>query len=414
MPNLLERIGGFFAPYYPGLLGAIAILVIGWIVALLISGVIRKAIRRTNLGARLSRLLYGDAQPRQADAERWIARAIFYLIMLFVLVAFFQALGLTIASNPLGVFLTTVFGYATHLLGAIVLLIIAWIIATALKFLVVRTLGARNIDDRLGGLFATRIQEGQFSIAQTFGEIVYWLIFLLFLPAILGTLGLEGILVPIQGMLNKLLAALPNIFAAFILLSISWILARILQRLGTNLLTGIGFNSITARLGLTKEKAEVSQTPAEIVGYLILVSIMLFASIEASRLLGFELLADLLTQFTVFIGRVVLGLVIFALGLYLAKVVYGVVLASNTTHARLLATAARVSILVLAGAMALRQIGVANEIINLAFGLLLGAIAVAVALAFGLGGRETAGRIVEEWRQSIKARSVAQPPKDEI
>ena len=408
MQPYIDRIGNLFAPYIPGLLGALAILVIGWIIALLISGIVRKAIRRTNLGARLSRLLYGEEAPRQAEAETWIARVVFYLIMLFVLVAFFQALGLTIASNPLGQFLTQVFGYATRLLGAVVLLLIAWILATALRFIVVRALGARNIEDRLGGLLATRI-EGGFSLAQTFGEVVYWLIFLLFLPAILGTLGLEGILVPVQGMLNKLLNALPNIFAAILLLVISWLIARILQRLVTSMLTGAGFNTILVRLGLIKETVEARQTPAETVGYLVMVSIMLFASIEASRLLGFELLAGMITQFTIFVGRVILGLFIFALGLYLANLAHRVILSGGSSQADLLASAARVSILILAGAMALRQIGVANEIINLAFGLLLGAVAVAAALAFGLGGRETAARIVEEWRQSIKTRGIIRP-----
>jgi hypothetical protein len=69
-----------------------------------------------------------------------------------------------------------------------------------------------------------------------------------------------------------------------------------------------------------------------------------------------------------------------------------------------LALAARVSIIVLAGAMALRQMGLAEDIINLAFGLLLGSVAVAVALAFGLGSREVAGREVSEWVQSLKSK----------
>jgi hypothetical protein len=76
--------------------------------------------------------------------------------------------------------------------------------------------------------------------------------------------------------------------------------------------------------------------------------------------------------------------------------------ASGVAQAGLLALATRVSILVLAGAMALRQMGLASEIINMAFGLLLGAIAVAVALAFGLGGREAAARELEEWLRSVK------------
>lgn len=77
--------------------------------------------------------------------------------------------------------------------------------------------------------------------------------------------------------------------------------------------------------------------------------------------------------------------------------------ASRAAQARLLALAARVAVLVLAGAMALRQMGLANEIVNLAFGLLLGAIAVASALAFGLGGREIAARELQNWLKSARS-----------
>jgi hypothetical protein len=131
---------------------------------------------------------------------------------------------------------------------------------------------------------------------------------------------------------------------------------------------------------------------------------MLFATIEALRELGFVLLADLIVRFTVFAGEVILGLIIFGIGLYLANVAYGTVQASGVAQAGLLALAARVSILVLAGAMALRQMGLANEIITVGFGLLLGAIAVAAALAFGLGAREIAARELADWIQSIKSK----------
>ena len=128
------------------------------------------------------------------------------------------------------------------------------------------------------------------------------------------------------------------------------------------------------------------------------------AAIEAARELGFNLLADLIARFTVFTGQVVLGLIIFGIGLFLANLAASTVRASGANQAGLLALAARVSIIVLAGAMALRQMGLADDIINLAFGLLLGSIAVAVALAFGLGAREIAARELGEWVQSIKSR----------
>ncbi len=110
-----------------------------------------------------------------------------------------------------------------------------------------------------------------------------------------------------------------------------------------------------------------------------------------------------MSQFLVFGGRVVLGLVILGVGMYLAGVAYNTVSASSASQARIMANGARLAILILTGAMALREMGLANEIINLAFGMTVGAIAVAIALAFGLGGRDVAARQVEEWREQISS-----------
>jgi hypothetical protein len=189
-----------------------------------------------------------------------------------------------------------------------------------------------------------------------------------------------------------------------LILIIAYAVGRVLAGMVSNLLAGIGFNTIFARLGLGREPAPGERTPAEVAGYLVLVGIMLFATIEALRELGFVLLADLVMRFTIFAGDVVLGLIIFGIGLFLAHLASSTVLSSGANQAGLLALAARVSIIVLAGAMALRQMGLAEDIINLAFGLLLGSVAVAVALAFGLGSREVAGREVSEWVQSLKSK----------
>jgi hypothetical protein len=113
-------------------------------------------------------------------------------------------------------------------------------------------------------------------------------------------------------------------------------------------------------------------------------------------------LSDLIYEFTIFAGHVLMGLIILAIGIYLANLAFNVVMSSGMSQAKVLAEAARIVILVFAGAMALRQMGLANDIINLAFGLLLGAIAVALALAFGLGGREIAAREIEKWLKSMK------------
>lgn len=497
MQAIWDQITRLVGGYIPNFVGALAILVIGWLVALIIRALVRGALRRTTLDNRLARWIFGEEAAKEIEVEQQVARGVYYLIMIFVLIAFFQALRLTVITEPLTQLLNQVFEYAPRLLGAGLLLLIAWVVASALRLVISRVLTAAKIDERLG-TSAGLGEEERVPLAQTLGNAMYWLVFLLFLPAVLNALELEGLLQPVQGMINQILGFLPNIFAAGLILAIGWFIARIVQQivtnllaaigtdqlsekvglasvlgkqrlsgllglvlyililipvliaalnalaleaitqpasnmlnailkaipaifaailvvviaymvgrvvagLITNLLAGVGFNNILARLGLGKEPGEGERTPSEIVGYLVLVAIMLFAAIEASRILGFVLLADLVAQFTAFAGQVVLGLIIFAIGLYLANLAAKTVEASGVAQSGLLAVAARVSILVLAGAMALRQMGLANEIINLAFGLLLGAIAVATALAFGLGGRELAARELEGWLKSVKS-----------
>ena len=497
MQVIWDQITRLVGAYIPNLVGALAILIIGWLVALIISAIVRGALRRTTLDDRLARWIIGEEAAEGVEVERQVSRGVYYLIMIFVLIAFFQALRLTVITEPLTQLLNQVFEYAPRLLGAGLVLLVAWIVANVLKFAISRVLTAAKLDERLGTSVGLE-EEKRVPLAQTLGNAVYWLIFLLALPAVLSALELEGLLQPVQGMINQILGFLPNIFAAALILAVGWFIARIVQqivtnllaaigtdrlseRVGltpvlgkqqlsgllglvvyvlvlipvliaalnalaleaitqpasnmlnaileaipaifaaillvviayvvgrvvagliTNLLTGVGFNAILTRLGLGKEPVEGERTPSEIVSYLVLVAIMLFAAIEASRLLGFVLLADLMAQFTAFAGQVILGLIILAIGLYLANLAARTVQASGVAQAAMLALAARISILVLAGAMALRQMGLANEIINLAFGLLLGAIAVAVALAFGLGGREAAARELEEWLQSVKS-----------
>jgi hypothetical protein len=481
----------------PTLVGAALILLVGWLIAWIVSAIVRRVLQRTTLDNRLAVWITGEEEGEGIEVERWIARGVFWLIMIFVLVAFFQVLGLTMVTEPLNQLLLQVFAYAPRLVGAALLLGAAWVVASMLKYATTRALRLAKIEERFDTLAGAE-EEGRVPLARTLGDAVYWLVFLLFLPAILGALAVEGLLQPVQGMIDSILGFLPNIFAAGLILAVGWFAARIVQRVVTNLLvalgtdklservgldrvlgkqrlsdivglvlyllvlipvliaglnalqleaitepasnmlnliltalpsifaaallvliayvvarlvaalitnvlTGVGFNAILTRLGLVKELPEGQRTPSEIVGYLVLVGVMLLASIEASRLLGFTTLAMLIADLTVFLGQVVLGLIIFGIGLYLANLAAQVVQASGAAQAGLLALAARVSILILAGAIALSQMGLASEVIQIAFGVLLAAIALAVALAFGLGGREVASRELERWLESVKS-----------
>jgi len=497
METLIEQVTKLTGSYVPQLVGALAILVLGWLIALIVTAIVHSILRRTTLDNRIAHWIGGEERAKTFEVEKSISKGVFYLLMLFVLVAFFQTLGVTLITEPLNNLLNKLFQFAPQLLGAVVLILVAWVIARIMKSAVTRLLNVTKLDERLSD--KSGIEKGKLPLTKTLSDTVYWLVLLLFFPAVLSTLGLEGLLRPVQGMLDKILAFLPNIITASIILLVGWFVARIIQKILTsllesigteqlseklglasvmgkqklsyliglivyililipvliaslnalklealtqpasrmlemivvalpnifvaslilvvsymigrvvstlvsNLLTEIGFNSILARLGIGKEISEGKWTPASTAGYLVLLGIMLFAVMEASDQLGFVQLSALLSQFILLSGHILLGLVIFAVGLFLGNLVSKAILATSTTQANLLALSARIAIIILAAAIGLRQMGLANEIINIAFGLLFGAIAVAVAIALGLGGREIAARELEGWVNSLKSK----------
>jgi len=482
---MLERTLSLLLLNLPKILGALLVLVIGWMIAHLLANAVGGAINKCKTMNEKVGKIFGETS--SATATKTIVRIVYYIIMIFVLIAVFQILDLTIITDPLRNFLNMIFGYLPQILGAFILAALAWIIASLLRTLVVRGLTALKIDERI-----LKTGEDKACMVKTAGEIAFWLVILMFLPAILGTLALQGILAPIQHLVDQLVAFLPNLLGAAIVVGIGWFIAsrvgelaaRLTQSLGVDklgvkadeespklsgiigttvyvlilipvLITGLrligltaisdpavamlnsifvylpklfsaliivyiayllgriignlaagilskfGFDNLLVILGLAAEKSSKTSLSA-VLGNLVTILIVFLASLEAANILGFTMIAGLADQFLVLFGHILLGLVIIAVGLYLARIIGDVISNRSSAYPRLLSLIARVSIVGLALAMGLRQMGLANEIINLAFGLLLGALAVAAAIAFGLGGREMAAKKLQEIEEFAK------------
>jgi len=224
----------------------------------------------------------------------------------------------------------------------------------------------------------------------------------------LDAVGLDSLTQPLSNMLDTVFTAIPAVLAAFVILVVAYIVARLIADLVASLLEGIGFDNIMVTLGLSKETTTGKSSPSSIVGYLVLVAIMLLAVMSATSILNIPTLSLIVAQFIAFAWRIVIGLVIFGLGLWLATMLGKFVDETDWPKKNLVSIFARIAVIALATAMALSQMGLADSIINMAFGLILGAIAFAIALAFGLGGREVAGKELETWVSDLHAEEVAQ------
>lgn len=498
LAKISEQVGSFL----PSLIGALAILVVGWMLAKIFAAGTKKLLDATELDNWLATKVMGqEPGAKKPPIEKWASDAVFWVVMIFALVAFFNVLNLDIVSQPLNSFLQQIFDYLPRLGGAVVLLGVAWIVATITKTIVIHGLESFKLDDRLAE--QTGSEQSPFSLNETLANAMYWFIFLFFLPLVLDTLQLQGPLQPVQNLLDDILSALPKILTAVLIGGIGWFIAWIVRRIITNVLAAMGTDQLGSKVGLTETEGGMSlsgligtvvyvliliptaiaalnaleieaisapavsmlqqilntipqiftaglifavfyvisqfisdlvanilasvgfnnifqwlglptvangdsseegttKTPSEIAGIVVQVGIMLFAAVAAAEVLGMPALTEIAQGILAGSGGVLVGLLVFGVGLYLANLAFNLVSAAGSSNAKILGNTARISIIALSGAMALQQMGIATDIVNLAFGLLLGAIAVAVAIAFGLGGRDVAAEQLREWLSSFK------------
>ena len=247
MMDQISQVAGLFIPQIAGALG---ILIVGWLIALIVAALLRALMRRTGLAQRVAAWFAGEEGTRDVHVDKWVGRGAYYLIMLFVLVAVFQTLGLTLLTEPLNRLLTRIFEFAPRILGAGLLLIIAWVLASVLRLVIAKVLTAAKLDERLRGGIGEG-DEQRPPLARSLADAVYWLIFLLFLPGVLNALAVEGLLEPIQAMVGKVAGFIPNLFTAAVILGVGWFVARIVQRVVSSLLSAVGLDALSEKGGLS-------------------------------------------------------------------------------------------------------------------------------------------------------------------
>ena len=394
--SIFDPLANLIGAGLANLVAAVVILIVGYIVARLIERGVVMALRRLGVDNRLAEAM-GAAPDEEVSVEQATGRLVFYILMLFVLLAFFQKLNLTIVTDPLNRLLSQIAGFVPNLIAAAVILFVGYVLARIFRGLTTNIAAGLGADQ-----LAERVGLKTVSLPNLVGTVVYALILIPALIAALNALDIAAISDPATDMLRTFLEAIPAIFGAAVLLAITYFVGRIIADIAADLLGSLGFDDLVGRLGFGAI-GEAARTPSEIAGALVLVAIMLFAAVEAAALLGFDILATIISDFIVFGGRVLLAVIILAIGLYLANMARDLIAGGDRANTRLTATVARWAILVFSGAIALRHLGVADEIITLAFGLTLGAIAVAAALAFGLGSRDIAGREVEKAVSQMRA-----------
>jgi mechanosensitive ion channel-like protein len=208
--------------------------------------------------------------------------------------------------------------------------------------------------------------------------------------------------------LNSLGGIIPAAVVALIILLAGYLLAKQIERFTDGLLDRLDFNRAAERSGLSGQLGQAGRgvDPVRAVGRLIFWLMMLMVIFLSSAAFGLDRLSEMFVMMLNFIPTLVAGIVIIILGIILGEFLRGLILASAgaVDGVNTLAKLAKAAVVLIAVFMAIQQIGVAEEIVTTAFTLILGSVALAAGLAFGLGNRELAGEITRRWYEAGRNR----------
>lgn len=479
----------------PQLLLALLVLLIGWLVAKAIGRAVEAGLEKTSLDDKL----FANVKNRKYSSEVIIGKIVYYTLLVVVWIIFFNMLQLGLIAEPLVIMVSTLTAAVPHLLKAALILLFAWVVALGLRFLFKKGTGWLQLEHKLVKWKMADTEREASHRLNRIAMTIFYLVILLFLPAVLGALELEGIAEPFSHALSIILAFIPKLFAAALIVLIGWLIAKIVRDILINFLKTIGTDKLGQRFGIMKndrefhlsslagniafililiptiitalEKLEIkgisqpavrmleevlalipniviavvlimagiwlgkwveklvsqmlwrlrfdqvfhqigigSLTPekpkytlSQMVGVLTKIIVILLFTVEALQIVHLDFLVTLATGVIAYLPMILTAVIILGIGLYVGQLMERV-LQNLVKHnnSRTLAKIAKYTIFSITVFMALDQLGVAHSIVNAAFILVLGGLSLAFGLAFGLGGKEFAKKYLGKLDEKLE------------
>ena len=386
--NLFSSLSAQFGSVLPGLLGAIVVLILGFFVAGIIRRIVEKLMKKTSIDEKI-----GQKLNTGINIGKFVAKLAYYLVVIYTLLIALNILGVQSVLEPLQDMMSKFVGYLPNIVGAGVIGFAGYMISTiaseATGFLSERL---ESFGERIG------LNTGSLSLSKIVKQLVFIIIFIPILIIALDTLQMDAISKPASEMLGSLLLAIPKIIAAIILLGLFFIIGKYVVSILSDLLRNFGVDSMADSMGLSSFLG--GKSLSSVIGNVALFFIMFTGIIAAADKLELGQVEVIMTSIFDIAGKVFFGLIILLAGLVISNLAVKAV--NDAEGGSYMAPIVRFAIIGIFLAFALHTMGIAESIVNLAFGLTLGAIAVAFALSFGLGGREAAGKQMDHVFKKIR------------
>lgn len=371
----------------PDILGALIVLIVGIIIAKILRRVVMALLQKTTIDDRIGKRLNTSFR-----IDKFISSLVYYLVLLFVLLLVLDMMNVRNVLAPLQNMLNDFVTFIPKIIAAGIIGYAGYVIAQ------IASEGVGFLTQRLEG-FSDKIGlTDSVDLAKIVKQLVFVFVFIPILIIALDTLNLHAISDPAVEMLSEMMNAIPNIIAAAIIIAVFYFVGKYAIAFVVGLLKNLNVDQMANKLGISQITGTSSLS--QMLGNIAFFFLMFAGLIAAMDKLNLTSMTEILENIFQITGKIFFGLIILAIGNYISKLAADTL--AQTEKNSWLASIVRFATLGIFLAISLSTMGIGEDIVRLAFGLTLGSAAVAIALSFGLGGREAAGKTMESWLKKFR------------
>ncbi len=377
----------FFSTGAWSIIRAVLILILAFIVAKIVKSLVVKLLTKAKLN-----FLFGKsdeaAQGKQKMVE-FIGKLVYLLVFLLFVPGIFESLGMNDISMPILNLLNTMWGYLPNIVAAVIVLWVGFFVAKLVKEILIPVFNKIKVNSlqEKAGMEVTDAAK----LSNTLAYIVYALILIPIVITALRVLDIQAISDPAIRMLDIIFAFIPNILAAVVIVVIGCMVAKFAGKIVESLIASSGLDAKLTKLLDGKNNNLVL---SKVIGIAVNVVLTVFFIVESLNVLRLQVITDVGNTVISYMPYV-FAAVLILLACYVLSVI--VQKALGTGGHAVGAMVCKYVIYIVGGFMILNELGIAKELVNAAFILIVAAIAIAFAIAFGMGGRDFAGKALKKF-----------------
>ncbi len=377
----------------PNWIYAVLMLVVAFIAATIVKSLMVKLLKALKAEEKLAKLGVKDAST--GSSVEFIAKLAYFVTFLLFLPGVLDKLGMNSVSQPITNMVNSFLAFIPKLVGAGIIIAVGVFIAKIVRDLLIALLRATKIDQlqAKAGILVTESS----ALSTIISNVVYGIILLVMITSALDALGISAISVPANNIVKSIFDMIPYVLGAIVIIAVGVFISNLVAKLLGSLLAGVGTDKLIEKMtGTAPKKVVLSKLISSIVKYVLIVIFI----VQGINVLQLPVLTEVGASIIGYMPAVISAVIIVAIGLFAANTAE-TALVKKFPEAKASALVAKIAIYVLTAFLCLSQLNVANVIVETTFILLIAALCIAFAVAFGVGGRKFAETTLDKLEKKI-------------